>query len=283
MQVAGGSRSQRGVALAILLWFVAALTLLVGSLALTAKTDSQLSRGFMDKVRAEAAADGAVQLILATSPVEGQQLYQREYRIGALPVKVRAVPVSALISIYDADEVLLNALFEVGAGLDSARAAELTQSVVQWRTQAVDEEQAQRRRVSIQVLEDVLAVPGVTREVFDAIQPFIRPRAGRGGALDITHAPAEVLHVLAAGQQVDLESALEARSTQQPDTLSAVKLSPQPLRVDARVKMASGFVYERSVWVTPGGGATGWQITRRYPVRAVPQLTFDRSDNYGDI
>ena len=54
------ANKQRGVALAMLLWMLAALTLLVSGVVFQSRTDVQLTRLHLDQARAQAAAQGGV-------------------------------------------------------------------------------------------------------------------------------------------------------------------------------------------------------------------------------
>lgn len=275
--------TQTGVALAILLWFIAALTLLVSSLAMLAKTDTRYSQLYLDRAQVAALGDGAAHMIVTTA-AESQPLYQRRYRLGNADINVRAIPATGLINIRVASEDLLTRMFHDLAGLELSQAEQLGRSVVQWRTEVEvpDETKTQGQFTGIGVLEDIMSVPGVSRDIFEAVRPVLQ--VAKGGRLEINLevAPPEVVR-LVVGAEADLaEQGMSQATENEPDLFSDVRMSKQLTRIDARVKLASGRVYERSVWMEPGSGVTGWQITRRHPVRAVGMLEFNDMRNYGD-
>lgn len=270
---------QRGVALALLLWFVAALALLVSGLALTAKTDIRTARLQMVQAQVAAAADGAALIYLSRLgelTEEGNPL-PPQVRVGEMEVHLRLVPARGLIDYRQASEALLLQLFTTGAGLEPGEAASLVESVVQWRAPVVEEEphRAQGEAVGINVLEDIMAVPGVSREIFERIRPLVTAR-GEGVEVDPSVAPVEVLEVLSMGDTAQVADWLDERidrETQQPRITGAV-------RVDARVQTDLG-VFQRSLWIDSGGSGAGWRVERRWPVTGVASLEFDGLD-YGE-
>ena len=66
LRLAGAGGSEAGVALAILVWFLAAMSLLVGSIVMQARVDAKLSGLHLTTARIEAAGDGAIQLAHST-------------------------------------------------------------------------------------------------------------------------------------------------------------------------------------------------------------------------
>ena len=269
---------QRGVALALLLWFVAALALLVSGLALTAKTDIRTARLQMVQAQVAAAADGAALIYLSRLgelTEEGNPL-PPQVRVGEMEVHLRLVPARGLIDYRQASEELLLQLFTTGAGLEPGEAASLVESVVQWRAPVVEEEphRARGEAVGINVLEDIMAAPGVSREIFERIRPLVTVR-GEGVEVDTSVAPVEVLEVLSMGDTARVADWLNERIDRevQPVVSGAV-------RVDARVQTNLG-VFQRSLWIDSSGSGAGWRVERRWPVTGVASLEFDGLD-YGE-
>ncbi|HEY7885232.1 MAG TPA: hypothetical protein VIC08_09820, partial [Cellvibrionaceae bacterium] len=257
------NQAQQGLALALMLWFVAALALLVSGLALTAKTDISYTRVHLAQAEAEAAADGAALIYLAqlTSMVDEELSGPARVQIGKYLVYLRLVPASGLIDYRQASEQTLTQLFTTAAGLDPADAAILSQSVVQWRALEVEQKQHQAagEAVGINVLEDIMAAPGLTREIFDRIKLLITVR-GQGTDVDTNTAPLEVLEVLAMDDGSQVDHWLAERTDNAAPTSQL--LTTGPLRVDARVETGAG-IYQRSLWMTPGGNsAFGWKVER---------------------
>ena len=61
----GAKAKQQGVALAIVVWFIAGMSLLVASIVSQATVDTRLAQLHVAKAEAAAAGDGAIQLMLA--------------------------------------------------------------------------------------------------------------------------------------------------------------------------------------------------------------------------
>ena len=57
--------SQKGVALAIVVWFIAGMSLLVAGIVSHARVDTQMAQLHVARAKAVAAGDGAIQLMLA--------------------------------------------------------------------------------------------------------------------------------------------------------------------------------------------------------------------------
>ncbi|MFC3156810.1 hypothetical protein [Gilvimarinus japonicus] len=257
------------MALAVLLWFLAALALLVSGLTLLSKSDIRYTRIQRAVAQANAAGDGAAALFLVDAP--GKVLYDevdgfiRQYELGGLTVDVRMVPEVGLINLGLADQEVLEQLFEY-AGLGAAEANGLVESVLKWRSPMESEAIPE-----MHVVEDILAIPGMTRELFYRIRPLVYVDLGGGSQVDASVAPVEVLQVLAAN---DIEAAHRILA-ERVDVLEAYDVPPgvklvSPFRLDMRVKLEGAGVFERSVWVTADGtSALGWRVFRRYPSRAV--------------
>jgi general secretion pathway protein K len=133
--------SQNGVALAILVWFLAAMSLLVAGIVLQARVDIKLAQLHVTRARVEAAADGAIQLALADLMLREQEaaspnpeMQSRDFGVGGYYVTVNFTPVSGLININFAPEDLLFLLFSSVDGLDENAAHELALNVVEWRS-----------------------------------------------------------------------------------------------------------------------------------------------------
>lgn len=265
---------QKGVALAVLLWFIAAMTILVAGLTVLAKTDTRYARLYNASAMAEALGDGAIRLLLAqqvdvtNSPVTGS------IQFGGYTVYLRAVPKSGLIDVMAADEQMLVALLTVAAGLDDSAAQTLAQSVIKWRAGPLDQDD-ERKQVSSKpnVLEDVMAVPGVSRDIFERIKWLICLGCGGPSFEQADSMPAQVRLVLQSlGQGMVLSDESTANVEQEQVKISTAGV----VRVDARLDTGPAGVYQRSVWVAPGGKTRlGWRFIRPQRAVAVPSVHFN--------
>ncbi len=135
-----GRQRERGVALAIVVWFIAGMSLLVAAMVSQARLDTRMAQLHVARAKAAAAGDGAIQLMLAErllgsrSEVTGANLLQADYQIGDTSVSVTLYPEAALINMNGASQKTLSVLFEALAGLPPGQANLLADNVVKWRS-----------------------------------------------------------------------------------------------------------------------------------------------------
>lgn len=198
----GLRQPQKGVALAIVVWFIAGMSLLVAGIVSNASVDTRMTQLHVARAKVSAAGDGAVHLLLAEL-VSGivpsrvlQSMKARQYRMGELQVEVTLTPVTGLIDLNAAPGEVLVALFVVAAGLGQSEAELLAANVVDWRRpasrQGVENTGASRFRE----IEDLLRVEGVGRALFDGVRDYVVAGNVSSGGMDWTQAPPQVLSVL---------------------------------------------------------------------------------------
>ncbi|MEM6773427.1 MAG: hypothetical protein AAF640_01140 [Pseudomonadota bacterium] len=177
--------SNRGIAMVTVLWFVAAMALLVGGIVGSARTDVRMAQFHLQEAEGTAAADGAIRLFLADY-VDGvflgevPELARARYRVGEIDVMVVAIPVSQLVDPNSAPpELLRSSLEAAGAGSTSS---ELAQAIVTWRERPRDQRRG-RGRTEFAVTEALLEVPGLGRRVWDRLRDYVAVGTGVGGGL----------------------------------------------------------------------------------------------------
>lgn len=274
----GGSRlrrRQRGVALALVVSFIAGLSLLVAGLVLTAKTDTRLARVHLARAQATALGDGAINLLLSDvidgrlSPPQTQAqsqtqaqaaLPQARYVLGGVAVSVLALPESLLLDLSSASAAQFAALAEF-TGLLSLESGQLVaRAVVHYR----DGEPNRAQRLNS--LEDILNVDGVNRVTLEALRDYVT--VSRGAQVARADVPdARVFTQLR-------QCSPEARAVRE-DMLAPAFAPPAvsgAFRVDALIRQDRD-VWLRRRWVRLGGGRDGlpWTVTRTEPVRMVPR------------
>jgi len=291
-QYPASSCRQRGLALALLVWMIAALALMAAGIMAIARTDMQLAQMQSRDLQAAALGDGAVRLFLRDRMdlqrygelIPGVQLTRR-YQMADRELVVRAQPAEGLIDINAASEALWLDLLQYGADLSEAEARELVAQMVLWKTPPQNNDQL-RRYGRFMVVEDLLLVPGMTRERLDKIRPAIHAYGGSGG-VSLLSAPGPVVKVLARGDEALVQSFIAERNEDPlanaqgypgltPDHLAAAGSSI--LRVDVRLSLPDGkaLLYRR--WVDTGrSGRDGlpWQFLRAEPVVMVSSIEFD--------
>lgn len=129
---------ERGVALVFVLWMLALLTLLLGSFALIARTESLQGRHLYDTTRARYAAEAGVNHAAWALSIPDPQLRWipdgRPYRMSFddAELEIRITDESGLIDLNAADVPTFIALF-LAAGADLQRATGIAESIIDWR------------------------------------------------------------------------------------------------------------------------------------------------------
>ena len=237
------------------------------------------------------------------------------YSLGGYDVTVRFTPVSGLIDINAAPEGLLFLLFSSIDDLDENAAHELALNVVEWRSAnplgeggESMEVQSGQRAVSVsgggggswtsiyqpgganlshgrfKTVEDLLQVPGIERQVFEAVQDavYVSP-AGQSG-VDWASAPVPVLRALGgldeaaareiAQSRVNDKDNMDGQVAPEGIDLSFQQASPlSSYRIDARVEL-DGSVFNRRRWVDrarTGADGLPWLFVRSEAVRVIPE------------
>lgn len=179
--------TQRGVALAMVVWFIAAMSLLVVGIVSEARTDMRMAQTHVARAKAAAAGDGAINLLLArhgqlreqqgtARGVGAEPILEAVVTIGELPVQVRMVPVGRLLDLRSANPAQLAELFARAGGLARGDAQRLANTVVQLRNT--------RGGPRLQTIEEWLRVPGFDRSLLDALRDEIRMDDGAAYRLD---------------------------------------------------------------------------------------------------
>lgn len=285
------SRQQRGVALALLLWFIAALALLVSGIMYQVKTDLRLSQWTVKSAQAQALADGASNLALY-QPLQVGQLSRYQVEVDQHVIEVALYPVSGLIDLNSASAGLLQALFSYGAGLTEPEATQLTERVLEWRNGGFADKPAVLRRYQqagsaklprfgrFEAPEDLLQVQGVSRTIYQQIQGMVYAQQTSHAGVNLAAAPLPVLRVLAKGD----EALAEQWDKQRAQFLTGFlppELEPEWINrqnstlycSQARVTFADGEHVQRIRWIDrarKGVDGLPWAVVRAEPAYRLP-------------
>lgn len=278
--------NQNGVALAIVVWFLAAMSLMVSGIVFQAKVDTRMAQLHSAKAKAVAAGDGAISLMLASvvsgaaqQSDTGQLLPPMDFVVGPYQVTVSLVSVSGLIDLNSASPQMLASLFEVHGGLSAVDAQILGGSVVKWRATSGGRG---FRSARFNAIEDVLRVDGVNRGVLDGIRDSVAVGSSRRSSIDWSQAPRSVLDVLAkhnpdqAGKQLDRTIGSSSTNTNQLSSIgsSARGSRLDSYRVDAVVRVGDQ-LWLRRRWAaggTSGAGKLPWRFVRTEPARVLQNM-----------
>lgn len=128
---AGRYRST-GAALIMVLWLVAALSLVVLAGAQGVRFQAQRTALELERLRAESSLDAAIQLVAQRLLVEknkDSQYKLQRLALGANDIWVEVTPSGGLVDVNVASEALIQALFQRAGGLSPGEAAILTSRV----------------------------------------------------------------------------------------------------------------------------------------------------------
>ncbi|MFK7974761.1 MAG: hypothetical protein AB8C02_01410 [Halioglobus sp.] len=279
---------QAGVALAILVWFIAAMSLLVGAVVMQARVDVKLTQLHAAKARAVALGDGAINLALAEMLVlenqgdlESRRAHFSTKALGGFTVRVTFTPVTGLIDLNMAPLELLVAVFMGAGNIDENVARELAISVVEWRTSGGDDEEgsAAMRFGRFEAIEDLLLVPGINRTLFEVLRESVYVSQNGQSALDVMAAPESVLLALGMSEEDSQQYIQERRggdgmSVGIPESIDPAFLSQSSLssyRADA-VIYVDETTFLRRRWVDrvrTGEDGLPWRFYRTEATRAL--------------
>ena len=224
-------RSQRGVALLVVLWACTLLAILLGGYAALARTEGLQARYEFDQARAHYAAEaGLMRAVYALQAPDAANRWIADgrvypFRFDGAKVAVSIVSESGKVDLNSATPDVLAGLFRAG-GDDPAHAAALARAVVDWRSFALSSDQRASRAAayaaagrsygprngpfaSVQELQMVL---GMTPALYERVAPYVTIWSGRA-APDPAVAPPLVLAALPGMTPVRAQQAVAARAT----------------------------------------------------------------------
>jgi general secretion pathway protein K len=198
---------EHGVALAIVVWFIAGMSLLVAGIVSQARVDTQMAQTHVARAKATAAGDGAIQLMMVdamTSKADIDQPLVGNYRLGDIEVTVALLPAAGLIDLNGASAEVLYALFLYAGGLRQEQARLLAENMVQSRTAR----QGRQGAVKLAAIEDFLRVPGSSRTLLDSVRDFIVVSESGKGGTNWSLAPAALLGILSKVDPAKADAAM---------------------------------------------------------------------------
>ena len=253
------SARQQGVALAIVVWFVAAMSLLVVGIVSHARVDTRMAQLHVARAKAAAAGDGAIQLMLAerllteSSAIAGPGLLQGNYQLGVSGVSVTLYPAAGFINLKVAPQKVLVALFQTVGQVSEGEANFLADNVVKWRAGLPNTDNKLSRVKNFQSIEDLLRIEGMSRSLFDAMRDYIAVGNWSGTGTDWAVAPEVLLQVLEETNPGEVDAVLRRR-----DKLSASQV-PRKQMGEGSYQEAIGQTPWLAMAIRRGCGGDGYQ------------------------
>lgn len=280
----------QGAALVLVLWFVAAMSLLVVSLTGAARVDIKAAGLTVNEVRAIALGDAAIMLALLdleSRPEHMRQAMFRQYPFETHTLQVELRASSGLVNLNLATESTLARFLVVVAELPDTQAEQLAAAIVAWRSPSATDDlvrayqaaglRQRPRHGRFETVEDLLQVAGMDLDLYVKIKDFLTVY-GQDAGINIRHAPAEVLAVLADGRMDVAQQVAQALrngevgvdTTMLDASLSASDVGEQ-FRIEASVEIG-GWRFTRTRWVERGSGHSAPWLTLQLETR-IGQVT----------
>ena len=265
---------QRGVALALVVWFLAAMSLLVAGIVSQARVDTRLAQVHLGGARAVAAGDGAINLFLAQATARGRDSTADrgppvgEYQLGGQTVSVSMVPARGLIDLRTAPRNVLIAMFSLTPGVGTDEAQRMADNVVQLRMAGFGfTPRGRTSRTPLRTVEDLLRVQGVNRREFDAVRDLVTVGGGGIQGVDLKAAPANVRAIYDSVMRGD-GAGRDNNTGIQPGGGRVARGGEY--RVDALVRQGNR-IWLRRRWVSLGArdGHLPWRFFRTEAARVV--------------
>lgn len=231
---ARGTGTQRGIALIIVLWMLALLTIVVGTYAVLARTESLQSRFLFDDTQAGYAAEAGLHRAvielrnpeMETRWVPDGRSYAFEF--GDAIVEVRITDETGLVDLNAAGTEVLASLF-ASRGMEEAEAWNIAEAIADWRdgddeprlygAEEIEYEQAGYpygpRNAPFDSVAELQQVIGVTQELYRAVEGSLTVHSGRP-EVNPAFAPVEVLMSLPDMDRESAELFVEERSQYHP-------------------------------------------------------------------
>lgn len=291
---------QGGIALAVLLWFIAALSLMVAGIVLSARIDVKLAQQQTIDARTTAIGNGAVNLVMrhlltlqqAGEYMQGDAL-TLNFSAFEQSVSARVVPATGLLAINEASPELWHQLLVWGAGLDAAQADELVANIQAWLQVPQENLPANNqpsRRSRFMVVEDLLLVDGMNREILERIRLLITASMGGSGIALRAASPAMIKVLMNGDENAANQLLAERESNPAAGEQGSAMIDPLFIadgavsglvRVDVRVPESNGKAAQFSRWILMDGlGRDGlpWRRLRTEPVIMVNSTDFLMND-----
>jgi general secretion pathway protein K len=202
-----GKRTERGLALVVVLWGIAALSLIAGAMLYTAVNAARVGHNAWAQLQVQTAADSGVQAAIlslfdqtATRPrLDGSA---RDIAFADIAVRIAIQDETGRIDLNAAGRNQLRRYFAIAGAADPDALAD---RVVDWRSPkgttslngADDDEKAgiQPRRAPFQSVDELNLVPGMTPELFERLAPGLTVYS-HSADFNIATAPQAVLETI---------------------------------------------------------------------------------------
>ena len=272
-------RRDRGIALLLVLWLTALLTVIAGGFAYAMRNEAMAARNTMSQAQGRALADGAVQR-MAFELMRPRTLAEawspdgtvHTWAEGDARVNVNALDESGKIDINSAPETLLNGLLQTVGQVDAATAARLVDAIGDWKdpddlrrpngAEAPDYQAAglsyKPANALFESVAEVQRVLGMTPAIFARLAGSLTVFSGMPG-INPSYASRAVLMAVPGATDAIVDTyisqrnaALAARQPLPVFPLGGGGTAINVWRIRAEVTTADGAIFIREAVVRPG-------------------------------
>lgn len=262
---------QRGIALVMVIWAMALLTVLASNFTATGRTETRLAANQVEAARAQAVADAgvyrAIQGLLEADPVLAWHAREAPYgfALGGAQARLQIIDEGGKIDLNVGSDELLRGLL-LQAVTDEATVNELLDAIADFRDGdnlrrlhgAEDEDYLaadlpfDAKDAPFEAVEELLQVKGMTFDRYRKIAPYLTVFSGEF-QVNMNTAPRPVLAAIPGIDEAGVEALLALRGLSEDDQLDQLETAP-PEIFDFLVEFGPLVYTIRSEGRTPGGG-----------------------------
>lgn len=270
-----GRYKDRGIALVLVLWVLILLGLIAASFLRESRLGTNLARNIAENAKAEALADAGVSRamlgLLDGNPATAWRANGTPYRLslGDGIIEIRMMDESGKVDLNRAPAPILLGLLQA-TGIDAERAGSLADAIYDFRDADHDRRplgaedpdyqaaglHAGAKDAPFDDAEELMQVLGMTRDLHDAIRPYVTVHSGRS-RINLLTAPDFVLGAIPnlTPEQLDKIRADRAEGAR----LERVRLDIVTVRAEARTNAGGAFIRE-AVLRRSGDAASPFRI-----------------------
>ena len=247
--------------LVVVLWMIAALSVLVVGLSQTSRLNTQMVQYHRGEVEARAFLEAGLIAGAAQAAWVGAtgQRHGGELALGDVEVVFRVLPATGFVDLNAASHELLVALFHLGGEVEESEAVAMASAVVEQRqrVESLPRGDPERYQGPLRVVEDLALVPGVSLDLRDIIFPMVTVYSG-SSRINPFASPPEVLSAVAPEAVAWVADRLHAL----PDPMQAPPGLDGPLDAGSFFSLESGEAFRVDASVK--WRSRVWRISRWY-------------------
>lgn len=242
------TRSQRGVALVVVLWGLVLLAIIAGSFAAGSRTETRMAFNSTENAKARALAEAGIRRAILGLLEPDNELRWRadqtpyQFVFGGGTVRLSIQDEGGRIDLNKGRDEHLKGLFEL-LGHDQDASDALVDAINDFRDPddlrrlngAEDRDYGaaglshEAKDAPFESVDELRLVMGMTRELYDKAAPFLTVYSKRP-QVDLTTAPREVVQAVPGVDTVEADAIFEARA----NMTGAKPAAPLPMPVAAR-------------------------------------------------